>query len=527
MTSLVVAAILAAAALAPPAASAGSGYRQDEAARIAAYAVETNRDLELFFHDKARKPNSAQSREIDRAINSFAQEDPSVRREARIAALLRGASAVKSLLAELDKNETTAVNAIIVLADRGEKEALEPFRKALADKKSGEGVRLMAALALGRMGDEASVPALRSLLQENRHPDARAAAALALARLRATAAAKDLREVAEREDSPKTRSWAILAIGLMGEADPAGASFVVDVAKSKTESDRRAAALAIGLLAPEAGLAALVKLARDEEDLVRAAAAAGLSRYRGKPEAKAALLALQKDKSHEARAAAIGALAALGENEAAEAARKRLGDPQEREIVRRASARALGTLGGGGQEGLLALAAALGDGDDAVRSTAAVALARAGDKSAVAEIEKRLPLERKEFVRADFVLALAALLGKDVASRIEKLPDRADAPAAVLARGLAPLLAEKDAPGAGDLVARLLAAAALREGIGADEDLFAAVNAELLRAFAILDKNLEVSRGREGQRSQAPPVKHLQDLRVWFEDRPYVGAPAR
>jgi len=501
-----------------PTPSSGTGYRQDEAHRIARFAVEKNRDLEVFFHDKTRKPGSAQARDIARAINSFAQEDPNARRTARIEALVHGAAAVKSLLAEIDKNETTASNAVMVLADRGEKEALEPIRKAVADKRSAEGVRLMGALAIGYVDDAVGAAALTSLLEEGRHPDARAGAALALARLKAPGAAKPLRDLLKKEDAPKTRSWAILALGLLGDADAAG--FVMDLAKSKSDSDRRAAALAIGLLAPESGFAALQKLAKDEEDLVRAAAAYALGRFRGRDDAKALLTSLAKDKKDEVRAAAISSLAAIAAPDAGALARKWLGDPQEHETVRRAAAAALGTLGGAGQEGIVALVAALSDGDDAVRGAAAIALARAGDKTAIAEIEKRLGGERKEFVRADWVLALAKLQGREIAPSLEKLPDRDGSPARVLAAGLLPFLAA-DAAEAAELVDRILAAAMLREGIGADEALLAAVDDELLRAFSLLDKNMEVSRSREGQRSQAPPVKPLQDLRVWFEDRPY------
>jgi hypothetical protein len=249
-------------------------------------------------------------------------------------------------------------------------------------------------------------------------------------------------------------------------------------------------------------------------------AAHALGRRRGDAEAKSTLEGLLKDKSPDVRAAAIRALAASGETGALETARKWLLDPQEKENVRRAAAVALGTAKGGGQEGALALQSALADGADEVRSAAATALAVAGDATAAAAIEKQLASERKDFVRGDFVLALVVLRGKEAAPLLSKLPDREGLPAEVLARGLEPFLA--DEAQFQELVSRLLAASVLREGMGADQDLFEAIHDELFRAFALLDKNLEVSRAREGQRSQAPPGKPLQDLRVWLEDRPVV-----
>jgi len=503
------------------AASVGPGFRLDESARLARIVIEADRDLEVFFHDKARKPSAAQIRDIEKLVNLFAQEDPDSRRAARVALLKKGASAVKTLLGEVEKDETSAVNAIIVLADRGEGSALKLFREALSTKKSGEAVRLFSALALGWLGDIESVSDLRALLRENRHPDARASAALALAKLGARDALKDLRDVVKGEDSTRTRAWTILSLGILG--DPAAVPFLADVARGKNESDRRAACLALGFFPGDGTLPLLRdRLAGDGEDLVRAAAAASLGRFRDDKAAMAALVSALKDRAEEVRAAAISALAAAGGPDAAETAVKWLSDAQEKEPVRRASAAALGTLKGGGQPGIAALLAGLGDGDDSIRSVSAIALAAVSDPAARTEIEKRLSQERKDFVRADFALALSSLLGKESVPLLDKHPDREEAPASVLARGLRPLFERGGAIGV-EAVARLLRGAALREGVGADQDFHRAVNRELLRAFALLDRNFDVIRARETTRSQSPPPKPHQDLRFWFEDRPYVG----
>lgn len=71
----------------------------------------------------------------------------------------------------------------------------------LLNESSSHLVRIQSALSLGRLGDEAAIPALVDALDDE-HPGVRAAAASSLGRLGATAAGGELSRLASDRAQP-------------------------------------------------------------------------------------------------------------------------------------------------------------------------------------------------------------------------------------------------------------------------------------------------------------------------------------
>ena len=154
-----------------------------------------------------------------------------------------------------------------------------------------------AALAAGRIGDEAAVPALVSLLQNDKDHDVRAMAVFALGEIESATAGEALvAELAKREDS-NVRARAIEALGKIAAALPASekvrlASFQKEILNTlEFEATRRSApdtkTILLGVTAalrarPEGAGKVVAQFLSYSDSRIRADAANALARLRAK-----------------------------------------------------------------------------------------------------------------------------------------------------------------------------------------------------------------------------------------------------
>lgn len=212
--------------------------------------------------------------------------------------------------------------------------------------------RYEAAIALGRTGDQAAVPALKDALSD---PD------------------------------PGVRWMALEALGAIG--GPA-LPVLIGLLDSDDVDLRWGAAVALGDIGDPAAIGSLVTALGDSDRYVRTRAALALSVI-GVP-ALPPLAAASGSEDAGVRWAAALALGKIRSPESIETLSTLLADPDR--SVRWKAAEALGVLGGASVVG--PLVAALGDGDEAVRGEAAAALVAIGDPAISPLVEALRTKER-------------------------------------------------------------------------------------------------------------------------------------
>jgi HEAT repeat protein len=254
--------------------------------------------------------------------------------------------------------------------------ALEPLAQTLCPDTLSSlrvGRAVMAALALGRMGDIRAVPALLAALRDQRegYAPVRAAAARALGELKAEAAATLYRRALMNWSSS---GWQAEA-GALGTLRLETLAQALVEALSDTSAEVRAAAAdafvdlcladplpqlsgASAKLAPpsiahggsnqpdrvalQVAVEPLIQALKDENATVRTNAAAALG-WIGSPRAAAPLAACLKDADERCRGTVALALGMLGMPAALRPLARAMGDPSA--IVRQQAAEALGELG--------------------------------------------------------------------------------------------------------------------------------------------------------------------------------------
>jgi cyclophilin family peptidyl-prolyl cis-trans isomerase/HEAT repeat protein len=240
--------------------------------------------------------------------------------------------------------------------------------------------RARACLALGRIGDPATLTPLLNALKDDA-ASVRAAAAFAVGVMEDTEALADLgrqprREAAEallpllEDDERAVASAAVEALGKLGFADLAErltqtaapypisltalvrlhaielAPWIAERLKSDDQDNRWAAALALNALdvPSDAGITrSFLNLTKDRDAAVRAEVVAGLGRSESSQEVFEALVRMTSDPDPKVRIEAAGALAKLHHPGTLEVLAKMLGDRNEN--VAAASVRAIGKLG--------------------------------------------------------------------------------------------------------------------------------------------------------------------------------------
>jgi HEAT repeat protein len=166
-------------------------------------------------------------------------------------------------------------------------------------------VRLVAAKALGRIGDPRAVPLLVDLLARDPESRVRGEAAFSLGQLGGPQALVRLIE-AMADSDPNIRNWAAIALGDIG--DPAA---VDPLLKAMTDADRdvrAAAAGALGDISDPRATMALAAALKDSDSYIRSEAACPLGLLRD-PRAADALLSARSDSEESVRRATAFALA--------------------------------------------------------------------------------------------------------------------------------------------------------------------------------------------------------------------------
>jgi HEAT repeat protein len=205
---------------------------------------------------------------VSRSLRSLMRDrDPDVRKAlADVLAAHDNLESAKMLLTLISqRNAALGVSAAAALASLRDEKAVEwLYSSALTSTPSGA-ARAAVAEALGRIGEERSVPHLLNALSD-KSGEVRAAAAIALGRFREAGAIKRL-AVLTRDSTARVRTAALLALGSI--RNPTVAGEVIKCLKDKDPAVRSAAARALGGLRVAKSVGPLVEALGREPSLVR------------------------------------------------------------------------------------------------------------------------------------------------------------------------------------------------------------------------------------------------------------------
>ena len=242
--------------------------------------------------------------------------------------------------------------------------------------------RAAAAVALGRIQNRGSVPALARGLNDHA-PEVRREAAFALGLVGDSTAAPALVRRLGVETDPRTRDALIAALGMAG-GHAAGPSLTRSL-KAKRVAERGGAALAAARLRDSTVVTALSGAVRDASPEVRWRVAYSLGRI-GDRTGAPALRTLSSDKVDLVRAMAARAIGDVGDSTAGARLVSLLGDPAWR--VRVNAAHALGALKL--RKDARSLVPLLRDPHAHVRWEAAASLGLVGDSTAIPRLQAAL-----------------------------------------------------------------------------------------------------------------------------------------
>lgn len=234
-------------------------------------------------------------------------------------------------------------------------------------------LRVLAAEALGEIGDKTATEPLMHALKESRF-NLRATAAKALGRIGDTRAVSSLAH-ALNDVEETVRSEAAKALGRMMDKNAVG-----PLIKAMNDSDNvsAAAAEALGMIGDKRAVPALIRALNNRDEYVRSAAAESLGLLEDEGSTDALISAL-KDENEFVRGTAAKALGQIGGGKVVAPLLSAFGDGHE--YPRASVAEAMGMLED--PRFVLHLVPALKDVNDYVRYSAATALGRFGDVRAV------------------------------------------------------------------------------------------------------------------------------------------------
>jgi|GEM_PF-1872313 len=328
------------------------------------------------------------------------------------------------------KVDLIRIVAAMALGKIGDRKAVDPLINALRDKNVG----WAAAEALGKIGDQKTVDLLRDILK-GKDKYAIWAAAKALGKISDQEAVDFLINILSNKDA-YSRWVAVVALQEIG--DPKGVDALVEVLeKDKDEAVKRAAVSALGAIGDSKVVDPLIKASKDKDSLVRAdalwtlgkigdsrcvdlliealnhdkfvrgSAADALGEIRD-PKAVEPLIEALKDEDKYVKSAAVEALGKIGEPKALNHLIDALND--EHTSVRLHAAEALGKIGG--LKAVNYLIEVLKDESEVVRRYATEALGKIGDQRTVKLWLEALK-DEDEIVRWDTAVALTKIVGHE------------------------------------------------------------------------------------------------------------------
>jgi HEAT repeat protein len=288
-----------------------------------------------------------------------------------------------------DEEVAVRYRAAQALREAGDRRAILALAQRMALTNEDWIVREAAAQALGKIGTAESLAALVRAVERDIHPSVRKAAIAGIANIGGPPAAAAL------EGFVGTRptlfgNKPIEALGSM--VSPEGDAALVRLLKSGDGVVRFHAARALGRKGNAGAIEALfVVLATDKEAWIRKEAAESLGRI-GERAAIPSLKKALEDKEWDVRCVAAGVLGELGDSAGLALTVAEAG--HEDYVRRRRAMQALGRIGG--PAALAALRAGLKDADDSVRSDAARELGRLGDSESAGVLTAMLRDESRE-----------------------------------------------------------------------------------------------------------------------------------
>ncbi len=311
---------------------------------------------------------------------------------------------VPTLIQALQDEDMGVCEAVVeALGEIGNPQVVLALIQALPDKNRG--MRRLAE-TLKKIGDPQAVPALIQALQDE-DENVRWVAVWALTKIGAPAVPVLIQALQDEKISVR---WAAEALGEIGApAVPA----LIQALPNKNRWVRRAAAEALGEIGDPQAVPALVQALRDEDEDVRREAAWALGKI-GASAVPALVQALQ-DEDRWVRRAAAEALGKIGDPQAVPALIQTL---QDKNIwVRRAAAEALGEIGD--PQAMPALIQTLQDEVKDVRR----AVGKIGDPQAVPDLIQYFEDQGKKDVRRAAAEALGKIGAPAVPALIQALQD--------------------------------------------------------------------------------------------------------
>ena len=175
------------------------------------------------------------------------------------------AAVVPILLAAINFDEVAEVRegAADALGRIGDASAHKPLQRLLKDESEEDNVRCAIARAIGRLGNFADVPVLISLLRD---PSGllRVQAVLSLGRLKDNAAIPALQHVLTADNDAHVREAAVEALGDIG--DKQSFDLLQKTLRDKNAHVRTAAAKVLAKFAPTPELVEILQMLRDDPD---------------------------------------------------------------------------------------------------------------------------------------------------------------------------------------------------------------------------------------------------------------------
>ena len=276
----------------------------------------------------------------------------------------------------------------------------ESFRNALKDQAGL--VRVTVLKALGGMGDPAAIPLVAPLLKDE-HRVVQVAAAAALYRL---GQKEHWQTVEQATNVPEgyERGGALRMLGEIG--DPKGLPLLEQGLRDKQPSIRAAAAASLGKLGSSKGIPFLIKALADPVPAVRSVAAVTLGKLRAE-RAVSSLTRVLQDRNPGVRAAAVAGLLQLSSPFSVMAGTVRELMGQQNPGLRSSVAKALSH--GRARDVVGPLLLLLNDPVPKPRISAARSLGRVGGRELIPRL-KPLMKDQNEAVRATAAGAIARLL---------------------------------------------------------------------------------------------------------------------
>jgi HEAT repeat protein len=280
-------------------------------------------------------------------------------------------------------------------------------RELLRLARNGELAQRTAAVrALGDWPTAAARTALRGAVQDREY-SVRAEAVTALAKR----PGDELELIVNALSDPSCHVAAAAATA-MADARPAAAqATLISMSQGNACVVRNAAALGLSGYATPASASVLRRGLADDDERVRAQAAASLSRIGDGGALRELIASLRGDADkhvRQAAAEAIGEVAPSGDNAAVAVLIEALGDDEEH--VRYAAAESLSQVGDARAE--RALLRRLADQNEVVRAAAAEALGRVGGATAAGPLQTAASRDSNEYVRASASEALERIAAR-------------------------------------------------------------------------------------------------------------------